>query len=52
VTMEEEPGDLFSRLLHNPIADRLLRRRNDETLRRLGELAGAGADAPRSALKG
>jgi uncharacterized protein YndB with AHSA1/START domain len=39
VTMVEGPGDRFSRLLHNPIADFLLRRRNDEALRRLGELA-------------
>jgi uncharacterized protein YndB with AHSA1/START domain len=38
VTMVEGPGDRFSRLLHNPIADFLLRRRNDEALRRLGEL--------------
>jgi uncharacterized protein YndB with AHSA1/START domain len=39
VTMVEEPGDRFSRLLHNPLADRLLAWRNDEALRRLGELA-------------
>jgi uncharacterized protein YndB with AHSA1/START domain len=39
VTMGEGPGDLFSRLLFNPIADFVLRRRNDESLRRLGELA-------------
>jgi uncharacterized protein YndB with AHSA1/START domain len=39
VTMIEGPGDRFSRLLHNPIADYLLRRRNDEALRRLGKLA-------------
>jgi uncharacterized protein YndB with AHSA1/START domain len=39
VTMVEGPGDHFSRLLHNPIADFILRRRNDEALRRLGELA-------------
>jgi uncharacterized protein YndB with AHSA1/START domain len=52
VTMEEGPGDLFSRLLHNPIADRLLGRRNDESLRRLGELAGAGQDAPRTEVRG
>jgi uncharacterized protein YndB with AHSA1/START domain len=40
VTMVEGPGDRFSRLLHNPIADFVLRRRNDEALRRLGTLAG------------
>jgi uncharacterized protein YndB with AHSA1/START domain len=40
LTLTEEPGDLLSRLLHNPIADCLLARRNAETLRRLGRLAG------------
>lgn len=39
VTMSEGPGDRFSRLLFNPLADVLLRRRNDEALRRLDELA-------------
>ncbi|HEY6760410.1 MAG TPA: SRPBCC family protein [Baekduia sp.] len=39
VTMEEGPGDAFSRLLFNPVADVLLRRRNDVALRRLDELA-------------
>lgn len=39
VTMGEGPGDRFSRLLFNPVADALLRRRNDEALRRLDELA-------------
>jgi uncharacterized protein YndB with AHSA1/START domain len=39
VTMVEGPGDRFSRLLHNPVADFLLRRRNNEALRRLGQLA-------------
>jgi uncharacterized protein YndB with AHSA1/START domain len=39
VTMVEGPGDRISRLLHNPIADFLLRRRNDEALRRLEKLA-------------
>lgn len=39
VTMVEGPGDRFSRLLHNPITDFLLHRRNDEALRRLGKLA-------------
>lgn len=45
VTMIEGPGDRVSRLLHNPIADYLLRRRNDEALRRLGKLAGERAVA-------
>lgn len=39
VTMVEGPGDRVSRLLHNPVTDFLLRRRNDEALRRLGQLA-------------
>ncbi|MES1193452.1 MAG: SRPBCC domain-containing protein [Solirubrobacterales bacterium] len=39
VTMVEGPGDRVSRLLHNPVTDFLLRRRNDEALRRLGKLA-------------
>jgi len=46
VTLTEEPGDLLSRVLHNPIADRILGRRNVATLRRLGEVAGAGTDVP------
>jgi uncharacterized protein YndB with AHSA1/START domain len=49
VTMHEGPGDRFSRLLHNPIFDFVLRRRNDESLRRLGKLAGGGGAAPPSA---
>ena len=39
VVMIEEPDDRFSRLLHNPLTDRVLRRRNETALRRLGELA-------------
>jgi uncharacterized protein YndB with AHSA1/START domain len=39
VVMIEGPDDRFSRLLHNPLADRLLRRRNETALRRLSELA-------------
>jgi Polyketide cyclase / dehydrase and lipid transport len=39
VTMVEGPGDPLSRLFHNPLTDYLLHRRNDEALRRLGELA-------------
>jgi uncharacterized protein YndB with AHSA1/START domain len=45
VTMLEGPGDSVSRVLFNPVADALLRRRNDEALRRLGELAGRRAAA-------
>lgn len=39
VTMEEGPGDRFSRLLFNPVANAVLRRRNDVALKRLEELA-------------
>ena len=39
VVMTEEPDDAVSRLLHNPLADRLLHRRNVTALRRLAELA-------------
>jgi uncharacterized protein YndB with AHSA1/START domain len=39
VVMVEEPDDRFSRLLHNPITDRVLHRRNVTALRRLSELA-------------
>jgi uncharacterized protein YndB with AHSA1/START domain len=50
VTMVEGPGDRWSRLLFNPVADVLLRRRNDQALRRLDELARKrAATAPRDA---
>lgn len=45
VTMTEEPGDLFTRMLFNPLADLLLRGRNEEALRRLGNLATASPSA-------
>jgi uncharacterized protein YndB with AHSA1/START domain len=41
VTMVEKPGDRLTRLLFNPITDFLVRRRNDESLRRLDRLATA-----------
>jgi uncharacterized protein YndB with AHSA1/START domain len=41
VTMVEDPGDLFSRLVFNPLTHYLVRKRNDESLRRLEELATA-----------
>jgi uncharacterized protein YndB with AHSA1/START domain len=47
VTMTEVPGDPLTRLVHNRFVDRLLAKRNHESLRRLGELVGAGSDAPR-----
>jgi uncharacterized protein YndB with AHSA1/START domain len=39
VTMVEDPGDPLTRLLFNPITHFLVRRRNDESLRRLERLA-------------
>jgi uncharacterized protein YndB with AHSA1/START domain len=49
VTMLEGPGDALSRVVFNPLADVLLRRRNDEALRRLGELAAQRAARPSAA---
>ena len=42
VTMHEGPGDLFSRLVFNPLADRLLHHRNVEGLRRLKRICETG----------
>jgi uncharacterized protein YndB with AHSA1/START domain len=39
VTMIEDAGDLLSHLVFNPLVQYLTRRRNDESLRRLKELA-------------
>ena len=39
VTMLEGPGDAFTRLIFNPLLDALLKRRNDESLRRFKEMA-------------
>jgi len=39
VTMTETPADLKSRLVHNPVTDRLLHVRNTVSLRRLRDLA-------------
>lgn len=47
VTMTETPGDPITRLTHNPLLDCLLAKRNRESLRRLGELAGAADPGPR-----
>jgi uncharacterized protein YndB with AHSA1/START domain len=41
VTMVEDAGDPLSRLLFNPLTHVLVRRRNDESLRRLEQLATA-----------
>jgi uncharacterized protein YndB with AHSA1/START domain len=45
VTMLEGPGDAISRLLHNPLFDALVARRNVESLRRLVSLASRAAGA-------
>jgi uncharacterized protein YndB with AHSA1/START domain len=42
VTMIEEAGDTLSHLVLNPLADVLIRRRNDESLRRLERMVTAG----------
>jgi uncharacterized protein YndB with AHSA1/START domain len=39
VTMVEDPGDVVTRLLFNPLTHLLVRRRNAESLRRLERLA-------------
>jgi uncharacterized protein YndB with AHSA1/START domain len=39
VTMVEDAGDRLTRLVFNPLTHFLVRRRNDESLRRLEELA-------------
>jgi uncharacterized protein YndB with AHSA1/START domain len=39
VRMSEEPGDPISRIFHNPLFDKLMEKRNVESLRRLGEMA-------------
>ncbi|MDP9347073.1 MAG: SRPBCC family protein [Actinomycetota bacterium] len=39
VVMIEGPGDRLSRLLHNPLTDRVMHRRNEVALRRLTELS-------------
>jgi len=38
VVMDERPGDLISRMLYNPVIDVLMKGRNTEALRRLGNL--------------
>jgi uncharacterized protein YndB with AHSA1/START domain len=39
VRMHEHPGDLLSRIVHNPLFDKLVEYRNAETLRRLARRA-------------
>src|SRR3954471_4437936 len=47
VTMVEDGGDRLTRLLFNPLTHFLVRRRNDESLRRLERLAAAREATPR-----
>lgn len=42
VTMIEDPGDRLTALIFNPLTHMLTRRRNDESLRRLAEIAERG----------
>ena len=49
VTMVEEPGDIFTRLVFNPIADRFMKGRNVEALRRLKEIAEGHGPSPEEA---
>jgi uncharacterized protein YndB with AHSA1/START domain len=39
VSMEEHPVEGLAKLIHNPLQDKLIHRRNDESLRRLKYLA-------------
>jgi len=48
VTMREGPESLIARLVYNPLADLLLRGRNDEALRRLATLAEGEHPEPRT----
>lgn len=45
IVMREGPGDAFSRLMFNPVADLLLKGRNVEALRRLSEIVESQAPA-------
>jgi len=46
--MREGPASLVARLVYNPLADLLLRGRNDEALRRLATLAEGEHPEPRT----
>jgi uncharacterized protein YndB with AHSA1/START domain len=52
VTMIETPGDPISHLVHNPLTDPLVAKRNQETLRRLGRLVTAEAGATQGSAGG
>jgi hypothetical protein len=45
ITMIEDPGDRYTRLLHNVVLDRILAKRNVESLRRLCSLASGSPPA-------
>ncbi len=46
VRLEEEPADRVTRVLFNPVADRLLRARNETSVNRLKELAEGAVPIP------
>lgn len=52
VVMEEEPGDRVTRLLFNPVADRLLHSRNENSVARFKELAEGTVPIPPGDLRG
>jgi uncharacterized protein YndB with AHSA1/START domain len=49
--LEEEPADRISKLLHNPLADRLLHHRNVVSIERLKELVEGEAQLPSADLR-
>jgi uncharacterized protein YndB with AHSA1/START domain len=51
VTMEEEPADRVTRLLFNPLLDRLLHTRNEDSVARLKELAEGRVPMPEGDLE-
>lgn len=51
IEMREEPWDLASRIIHNPLSDLALHARNVETLRRLKRLVETRAEAGHGATR-
>jgi hypothetical protein len=51
ITMIEDPGDAYTRLLFNVVLDRLLAKRNVEALRRLVSLASGSPPAEEPAIE-
>jgi uncharacterized protein YndB with AHSA1/START domain len=48
VRMLEQPGDIVSRIFHNPLFDKLMEKRNVEALRRLARIATDGERRPQA----